>query len=234
MRGIIFLAGLAVVLAGAAAPAEEVAAQITVAGEGSAAAAPDQADLRLGVETQEPAAGAALAANSRVANRVIEGLKAGGVPPRAIRTSELRVQPVYRRTASGASREIEGYRVVNEVAVRVGDLDRLGALLDRAVANGANRIGAIRFAISDPTLLEAEARRAAVADATTKARTLAEAAGLALGPILSIRDAPGHAPPRPAFEARTAAMSASAPPIERGETRIRARVAIEWRLVPGD
>ena len=79
---------------------------------------------------------------------------------------------------------------------------KLGAALDALVAAGANQMNGVNFAIQDTAPLLAEARAEAVADAKAKAETYAKAAGVSLGPILSIsengnrRAAPGLWPRR--------------------------------------
>ncbi len=123
-------------------------ATLSVNGEGRVDVAPDIATIRVGVETQGETAAEALEANSAAAAEMIATLKDAGVEARDIQTGQLNVQPVHadmQRTRPGESPEITGYRVVNEVAVTVRDLDALGGLLDRVVGAGANRVNAIGF-----------------------------------------------------------------------------------------
>ena len=55
--------------------------------------------------------------------------------------------------------------------------------------DGANALSGLSFDLQDPRPVQDEARRAAVRDAMDKARLYAGAAGVTLGPILSITDA---------------------------------------------
>jgi len=225
----------AALLIATAAWAGEDAPRITVTGHGEATAVPDIATLSAGVETRGPNAEAALAANSEAMARVVAAVKAAGIAPRAIRTEGLSVTPVPERDTDGRSLtgRIDHYRVSNTVAIRTRDLDRLGGLIDRLVRAGANSLGQVSFALSDPGAAMVEARRAAMEDARAAAEAYADAAGLDLGPVLSISEGGGGGGPYPAPRAMRldAAMEA---PIERGETTVAASVTVVWVLGEAD
>ena len=178
---------------------------ISVSGEGEALGKPDQAHLSAGVVTQAPTAAAALSANTAAMNRVFGALKLLGIPDNKIQTSNFSVQPQYPpfRPDAAEPRAITGYQVSNQVTVIVDDLAKLGGALDALVRSGANQVGGVSFAIADPKPLAERARAAAVADAMAKARTLASAAGVTLGPLLSIQEG-GGVRPGPVFAAARA------------------------------
>lgn len=106
----------------------------------------------------------------------------------------------------------------------------LGQVVDAAVAAGGNdlRINSVSTGLSRATLRRAqsEARVAAVRDALTVARELAEAAGQALGPVLSLTDgvAGEHPVPTPRMFAAHAAAGAPTPVVV-SETSVTARVS---------
>jgi hypothetical protein len=75
-------------------------------------------------------------------------------------------------------------------------------------------------------LLE-KARAQAIADARARAETYAKAAGVSLGPILSISEGGGPVPPRPMY--RMAAMAADTQ-IAPGEQSITADVSVVWEI----
>ncbi len=234
----VFAAGLAVAALAAAGPAAAEAEQRTVLvrGVGSAAAAPDMATVEAGVATAAATAAEALAGNSAAMAAVFEALREAGIAERDMRTVDFSISPRYadRRMdePDDGPPRIVGYRVDNAVSVRVRDLGQLGPLLDTLVSSGANRISAISFGIADEAEVLAEARRAAVRDAAGKARLYAEAAGVALGPVLAIDDT-GGGMPRPAPMRRAAAMDATAVPVAGGETTVTASVTITWAIADG-
>ncbi len=213
-----------------AAVAQEGPATLTVSGEATVSAPPDMATIRVGVETGGETAAEALSANNAEAARMIETLKAAGIAHKDIQTGTLRVEPRYadmQRTKPGEAPAVVGYRVVNEVAVTVRDLDSIGGMLDRVVGAGANRIDAIRFGLSDDAALGDEARQKAVAEARRRAEVLAEAAGVRLARVLSITDGGGGPRPVPGMMMRAEAMDV---PVERGEVGVQASVTVVWEI----
>src|SRR6185312_9060549 len=81
-----------------------------------------------------------------------------------------------------------GYRVTNQVRISLHDIKKLGAMLDKMVSLGANQIDSIEFGVEEPEALKDEARKLAVQNVTADAKLYADAAGVGLGPILSISE----------------------------------------------
>jgi uncharacterized protein YggE len=183
--------GAAAMLASGGPVAADAAASLrtlTVSGEGEAKGVPDEAHLSAGVVTEAKRAAYALAANTRTMNAVFATLKRFGIPDRAIQTSEFSVEPQRAQDRNGAAGEkITGYTVSNTVHATV-DLAKLGPALDALASSGANSLGSIDFAIRDPNPLLTKARTEAIRDATERAQVYARAAGIALGPILSVSE----------------------------------------------
>ena len=205
---------------------------ISVSGEGEAKAVPNQAQLSLGVTTVAPSAGAALAENARKMNGVFAALARLGVPERAIQTSNFSVSPQYPpyNQNNVGPQKIVGYQVANQVDVTIEDVKSLGPTLDALVAAGSNQINAVGFSIRDPQSLLATARAAAVADAIRRAQTYAKAAGVTLGPILTIQEG-GADVPRPMFRMAALAENAIGPtPTAAGEQSVTASVSIVFEI----
>ena len=216
-----------------AAAADNAAAPrtIRVSGQGEVSGKPDQAHLSAGVMTQAPTAAAALTANTTAMNRVFAALKTLGIPDNKIQTSNFSVQPQYPpyRPDATEPRNIIGYQVSNQVSVTVDDLTKLGPALDALVRNGANQLGGVSFAIADPKPLAERARAAAVTDAAAKARTLAGAAGVALGPLLSIQEGTSFRP-GPVFALRAEAAAPAPPPVAIGESSVTVNVTMIYAI----
>lgn len=216
------------VLAGLPVPdgsAQEPAARtLAVAGEGSVSAAPDMAAVRTGVVSTAPTAAAALEANSRDMSKIMAVLETRAVAEKDVQTTVFEVAPQYRHDERGRTRpEIVGYQVRNQITVQVRRLDDLGAILDALVRAGANRMDGIVFSIDRPESLQSEARRRAVADARRRAAEYAEAAGVALGRVVSIREQDrGHV--RPPVLGRAYAAEAAGVPVAAGELDFTAAV----------
>jgi uncharacterized protein YggE len=161
-------------------------------------------------------------------NRVLSAVAALGIPPNKIQTSNYSVQPQYSNATIAANRNITGYQVTNELTITVDDLSKLGAISDTLVHNGANQLGGVEFTIADPKPLTDRARTAAVNDARSKAQTLAEAAGVRLGPLLNIQEGPGVFRPTPFAAPR--ALEAASTPIAVGEQPIIVAVTLTYAI----
>lgn len=227
------LAGL--IVSALCAPAVFAEGTISMRGEGAVSAAPDIAIVRIGVESWMETAELALSRNSEQAQALIDAAKAHGIAPTDIRTEGLSLSPVYDNAAYDSIRrgredgpKLEGFRAANGLTVRLRDISTAGELIGALVGAGANRIHGIEFGLADDQPQRDEARRAAVADAVRKAKLYAEAAGVALGPIVSIEEEGGGMQPR--MLARAASDQYAAVPVEAGEASVSAAVRIVWRI----
>ena len=213
--------------------AEALAPQVRVSGQAEVSIAPDMALLQLTVMRQADTARLALDANSNAMAEVVNAMRAGGVAERDLQTSDFSVQPryVYPKPRNEKPPELVGYTVRNSLTVRVRDLDALGELLDQSVSLGVNEGGNISFANDDPSAAVAEARASAVKDAMTRARTLAEAAGVRLGDIMEISEQTHMPQPRP-YRAERMAMSAAADsvPVMAGENSYQVVVHMSFAI----
>ena len=219
----------------AAAGSEAIVRTIAVGGQGEAKGTPDQAHLSAGVVTEGKSAADALGANSRAMNGVFATLKRLGIPDKNIQTSNFNVTlqyPPYNQNGPQPEHRIVGYQVSNTVTVTVDGIDHVGPALDALVASGANDVSGISFGIADTKPLEQKARRDAVADAMAKARTIADAAGVRLGRILSI-DEGSIAPPIPMVRMMAGALAHAAPappPVAAGEETVTVNVSIIYEI----
>lgn len=224
MKAMIFAALLAVLSpALAAAPRT-----LSMSGHGEVQAAPDQAQVTAGVTTAAPTAAAALSANTARMKTVFAALEKMGVPERNIQTVNFSVSPQYTNGADNQPPRLTGYQVSNDVSLRLDNVGRLGAALDALVGAGANQMNGISFSIRDPAPLLDKARADAVANARARAQTYARAAGVTLGPILSISEGGGDAP-RPLYKA-VMMSAARAVPVAAGEESVTADVAMVWEI----
>jgi uncharacterized protein YggE len=228
-----FVLPLLVALAAPTMAQEKSMPTITVTGEGLAAARPDMAIVGVGVVAQAPRARDALAQNSKSMNEVVAAAKEAGIESRDLETSRISLRPQYSFPAQG-SREppkLVGYEAGNTLSIRVRELDKLGALLDRLVTVGANEIRGIELTVAEPGPLRDKAREAAMKDATRKAGLLADAAGVKIMRVYSVVEDLQEAP-RPVMM-RMSADAARAPvPVEAGEQEIRGRVTAVFEIGP--
>jgi len=210
-------------------PAEPV---VVTTGEGIVQAVPDRAWITISAESRASSAGDAQRRNSEAMAPVLSKLKSAGIAAEAIRTIAYDLQ--YEWDFVNGKRVGRGYVARNTIEVRVDTVDRIGEYLEIAVSSGATSLGGIRFDLKDRAKLEREALRLAVADARAKAEAAAAGAGRTIERIVRVEEAAGYGGPVPMprvmREAAQTATVAAAPPIETGQTEIRARVTLTAAL----
>lgn len=230
------LCAAAVPAAAQTAPAPTIAEaqpRISVTGEGEKALRPDIALLTFSVMREAPSAREALTANNEAMAEVIAALKEDGIADRDLQTAGIQINPRYdypNDGKGGQRAELAAYQVTNTLSVRVRDIARTGAILDKVVSLGVNQGGGISFTNADPSAALAEARRAAVADAMEKARTLAQAAGVELGRILEISERADAPEPVLYMQAKMASDRAESVPVEAGENSYRVSVTMSFGI----
>ena len=206
---------------------------IEVTGEGAVMAAPDFARVTLGVTTTGKTAGDAMEANAKAANGLVSLLKAEGIAPADIQTSNISISPMFAHEQPAQTRApaITGYSISNNVTVTLRDLPRLGSLLDKAVAAGANSAYGVSFGHNDLSALLDNARPLAVADARRKAELYASAGGARLGRLMTLTEESGPQAPV-AFASRAYVQAAAPTPVEAGEDKLTVTVTARFELTP--
>ncbi|MES1991722.1 MAG: SIMPL domain-containing protein [Pseudomonadota bacterium] len=203
---------------------------MTITGTGDVSAAPDIAYLDSGAVSEGKTAAEALVANSKTMNALFAGLSQMQIAKEDIRTSQFSVSPLYTQPAprpdgTQENPTIRGYQVTNQVTVTIRKLDTLGAVLDKLVTLGSNRVDGVRFEIEKPTPLLDKAREAAVMDALRKAKLYAQASGVALGAVLNISENSTYQ--QPMYMKTAMAMSdGGAVPVAAGTQQVSASVSL--------
>ena len=207
----------------------ESARSITVPGLGRVTVTPDVASLQLGVAIVRPTASAARSDAAATMTAVVGALRSGGVADRDLRTSLVSLDAVREYAESGP--RVTGYQLANRVAATIRDIASVGALIDAALGAGATSMDGLSFDLAEPAEALAEARRRAVADARTRAESLATEAGVGLGRVLAIVEggSPGG-PPRPMAEFAMKAMADASTPIEAGSGELEVRVVVTFAI----
>ena len=194
---------------------------ITMAGTGTAKGTPDVMLANLGVEVLQANVSDALTGANAAMAAVQKAVTDGGVAPEDMQTSDL---SVYRDSTANA------YRVAEGLTVKIRKMDTAGSVVSAALAaaGDAARLNGMALEISDRSALLAQARKDAVQDATERATTYAQAAGLTLGAVQRISESPPGAPPGPyPLDSRA---DASSVPVAPGQQEVTATVTVEWAL----
>src|SRR6266851_8912014 len=202
---------------------------IEVDGTGEARTSPDTADLDLAIDTQAKTAEEAANRNAALAAKVIDALKSKLGDKGKITTGGYALNPEYDQRPTQKP-SIIGYTAQNTVTVNTGALDLVGALIDSAIAAGANRVNSLNFSVKDDTKARTEAIALATRDARAQAQALASALDVKLGKVLKATTV-SQERPIPIRMGRAMAMSANvATPVEPGEVTVPATVSLTFEI----
>lgn len=205
---------------------------IGVSGTGKVSVTPDTGVASIGVDITAPTLAAATKESSEKMAAVIAAIKAQGVDAKDIQTSSYSVYPITNTPKEGETPAITGYRVSNIVTVKIRAIENVGKVLDASLEAGANSVNSVYFIVNDPSKAQDEARTAAVKEAMAKAQTLATAAGVKVGKIISISDIQAGVVPiyrTDAFQSVPAAAG-GAGPVETGSTEVTATVEMHFEI----
>ena len=208
-----------------ATPSEPV---VVTSGEGLVQAVPDRAWITISAESRASTAREAQRRNTEAMTPVLSKLKSSGVAE-TMRFGRSRTTCSTEWDFVNGKRVGRGYVARNTVEVRVDNVDRVGEYLEVAVASGATSLGGVRFDLKDRAKLEREALRLAVADARAKAEAAAAGAGRSIERVIRIEEGAIEGGPIPMprlARAEVGVAAAAPPPIETGQTEIRARVTL--------
>ncbi len=204
--------------------ASSTGATITVSATGDVLGTPDTLNLTMGVSTTAPSASTALERNNAAMAKLQVSLKSAGVSNAEMQTTNLSLSP-----NTNAKGQITNYEADDTLAVTLNDLSRAGAVIDAAstAAGNAARIEGISFSITHAAGALSEARRRAMANATSAATTLAVAAGEHLGRVLKIDEQSAQLPSPPFASPVGIARSV---PLQPGTTPVSVQLQVVFAL----
>ena len=201
-----------------------------VNGQAALEFAPDMVELTVGVVTRAPTAQEAAAENATAMTRVSQALQKALAGQGSLRTVGYRVRAVYEWDRKAKRNRFVAFEATNRVKVRSKDVKGAGALLDAAIKAGANKINGPVWSLAEPAAAYSQAQVAALKHAQAQAGALAQAAGLKLGKIISIRAGRGRQPRQPFMALKAPAPNAT--PLEPGSITIEASVTCVFALEP--
>ncbi|NLO28106.1 MAG: SIMPL domain-containing protein [Actinobacteria bacterium] len=161
---------------------------ITVIGKATVTSAPDEAVIRLTVESDGADPAAAMNVNSTSVAEVMERLKAEGIESTAIETANVSVFPNRQYNPQTGEENLIGYRAQNTITVTLKDAAVIGKVLAAAVEAGVNNFSGPVWGLRDDGAAVAEALAQAVADARTKAEALATAQEVKVGGVIMMNE----------------------------------------------
>ncbi len=228
------LAGLLItVLASACSSNASRVTRVAVTGETNMKAQPDAAVVVLSVITQGAQAFNAQQDNARKSDAVIHALQASAGANPEIKTSDYSLRPQYDERYNKLPKII-GYEARNSVMVTMGDLSKVGAVIDAASRAGANSVENVSFILRDNSPARGQALAEASRQAMNKAQSIAQSMGGHVVRVVEEQEAglanamPEARPISGGFDETTASRMrlATATPVQSGALSVSSRVQL--------
>jgi uncharacterized protein YggE len=208
---------------------------LSVSATGQTETRPDEAQFQAGINTWAASAKGATEANQAKIDEIVEALEKIGIASKDIQTRVMNVQRVDWGDRKGQ------YQASNVANVTVRDVDKAGAAVAAATAAGANIVSGPDLRMANPEKAATVAYTGAYKQARARAEAYAEAAGMKISRVLTIRDSggsqgnrylPGAMPAAPPpVMAEQAARDASAA-IMPGQTTSIVAIQVDFALRP--
>ena len=164
--------------------ATSVVPSVTVNATAKVEVDPDIAYIHLGVRTENKNSKTAQEENGKIMEKVLKAIYAEGISKDDVETRGLSMYANYTWDDNN-NRSISGYTVSNSVTVTVRNLDKVGDVVDAALAAGANQFNGVNFSLEDEEEYYVQALAAATTKAKTRANAIAKANGSSLGSAIS-------------------------------------------------
>ena len=163
---------------------------LTAIGSGVVTLSPDIAVLTFRLSSTAATVAEAQGASAASAEGLYAALEGVGVSREDTHAVSYSTATLYSYQYGklGEGESPSGFTVTSDVVVRLKDLQALGTVIDVAMQSGADSSYEMSFESSQAQAAYDRALGLATTDAMRKAELLAEASGLTLGPILSIRE----------------------------------------------
>ncbi|HEX8423793.1 MAG TPA: SIMPL domain-containing protein [Pyrinomonadaceae bacterium] len=222
-------------LDGGAGSAAAGTTRVVVSGDALVQARPDTATISVAVVTQAQSALAAQQENARRSEAMVRALKAAAGAGAEVETSGYTLQPQYTYRENQTPL-IKGYEARNTVSVTLGDLSKVGPVIDAATGAGANTIDSLAFTLRRDEPARDEALAGATREALRKAQVMALALGGRVGRIVEVQEASASRPV-PIYDTRAMRGNIAskemmqATPVEIGTLDIRAQVQLVAEII---
>lgn len=133
---------------------------ISVSGSAEVKVAPDEIDLRVGVETRGRSLDEAKRENDDAISKSLAFLKSNGLKEKDIQTDFINIDPEY---GDSLSRTVVTYVVRRSIQVRLAKIDGFESVLTGLLTNGVNTVLGIEFRTSQLRKYRDQARANAMA-----------------------------------------------------------------------
>ena len=210
---------------------------IVITDTGEVYAPPDLAIVNLMVTNEAKIVAEAMAENTKRMNKVIEEMKSLGIEEKDLKTVSYNIYPryEYERDELGniyGKRILVGYEVTQSLEVKIRNLEKIGQVIEKGTAAGANDVGNLQFTIDNQDELKKQAREQAINKAKEKAEQMASQLGVKLGKVTNFSEnfyVPYYGAMDYAME-KGIGGAGEAPDIQTGENKITVSVVITYEI----
>jgi uncharacterized protein YggE len=161
---------------------------ISVSGTAEIRVAPDEVNLRLGVESRDLKLDEARQQNERAMTTILAFLKDSAIEPSDVQTDYVEIQPVYDPEAKAKQVVPNFFLVRRNLGVRLRNVAQFDAVLAGVLNSGATHIMGIEFRTTELRKHRDAARQQAIRAAKEKAVALAEELDAKIGKPQSIQE----------------------------------------------
>jgi uncharacterized protein len=203
---------------------------LSVSATGRSETRPDMATFSAGIETFGKTGPDASKANEDKMNKLVTALEGAGISEKDIQTQSVSIQRIDWGPKKGT------YQATNQVSVRVRKVDDASKAIGAATGAGANILSGPTLSQSDPEKGKLSAYGNAYKAARARADAYAEAAGMEVSRVLTIRDGGASGGPQPYYgdaamaEQAAAPTAVAAPPIRVGTDINEVAVTVDFAL----
>lgn len=201
---------------------------LEVIGEGTISATPNQAQIIIGVRTEDESVTTAQQQNAALTTSIINALLQIGIPKENIQSNNYQVNPQYRFEEN--QQILTGYRVQHELKITMNEIELVGEVIDTAVQHGANVVSSISFMVKQPELYYLEALKKALKNGVQKGKTIASTFNREIDEapyqVVELTHMPFPQQEKAVFFAQSAST-----PIQPGQLQITATVKMRFRFL---
>lgn len=173
--------------------------------------APDIAEINIAVQTYDTKSmQKATAQNKEISDKIYAQIKSMIKPENGdfVKTADFNATPLYTYSSSN-KKTFDKYQVSNSIIVHTKSIDKVGAMIDKAISLGATNINNLSFSVSDyekqcNDLLSIAAKKAA-----TRVSILAKASNQTLAGIRSMDTSCSTSSINPRYQYRLMAKNVS-------------------------
>ena len=217
---------------------------ITVSGQGEAIAIPDIATFSFSVTKEAKTSSDAQKLVTDSSNKVLDAIKKDGVEDKDIKTTNYSLYPkydypqtvcpaIYPSNCSPSKEVLRGYEVSQSFEVKIRSTDKVGQIVSDVTSAGVTNINGPTFGVDKEDDVIAKARNEAIANAKSKAESIAQGLSVKLVRIVNFSENEnGYVSPMMksvSFGMGSADMAA-APQLPAGENKYSRTVNITYEI----